>query len=446
MDAVLLARLQFAITIGFHFIFAPLTIGLSWLILWVMTRYVRTGEERYKRMARFWVSIFALSFAVGVATGITMEFQFGTNWANYSRLVGGIFGPPLAAETITSFFLESVFVGLLIFGWDRVSRNIMWFASLMVAVGSTLSAFWILVANSWMQTPAGYQMVGNRAVLTDFWAAVFNPSTIPRVLHTVDGALMTGAFFMLGISALLLLKRRSEESARICLTLALVVAFATSVIQILFGHIHAIQVTYTQPAKLAAIEGLFETQRHAPLLIFGIPDAKRETTHFAIRVPGMLSFIATGRTDSEIRGLKSFPKDQWPPLVLTFLPFHLMFLIGLFLPAFAAAGVILLWMRRLYNNRFFLFCCWAIIPLPFLANELGWMTAEVGRQPWIVYQQFRTSASISVSVPAEQVLASMVLLSVVYALLFVIWYQFVQRAVGRGMDGMETLPAPETTK
>ncbi len=328
MDPVLLSRLQFAITIGFHFIFAPLTIGLGWLIFWMMTRYWRSGEERFRHMARFWLNIFALSFAVGVATGITMEFQFGTNWAAYSRFVGDIFGAPLAAETISSFFLESFFLGLLLFGWDRVSRNVHWFSALMVAVGATLSAFWILIANSWMQTPAGYRLnpLTHRAELTNFWAAMFNPSTLPRVLHTVDGAIMTGAFFMLGISAWLLLKKRSVDAARYSFRLALIVAFISSLAQLGTGHYHAIQVTFTQPEKLASIEGLFTTQRYAPLLLFGIPDAREEKTHFAVRIPGLLSFLATGRFDSEIKGLKAFPKQDWPPLLLTFAPFHLMVL------------------------------------------------------------------------------------------------------------------------
>ncbi len=436
MDAVLLSRLQFAITIGFHFIFAPLTIGLSWLILWIMTRYRQSGEERYRRMARFWLSIFGLSFVVGVATGIPMEFQFGTNWANYSRYVGDIFGAPLAAETITSFFLESFFLGLLFFGWDRVSRNVHWFSALMVAVGSTLSAFWILVANSWMQTPAGYHLnpLTHHAELLNFWAALFNPSTLPRVLHTVVGAIMTGAFFMLGISAWLLQKKRNEELARTSFTLALLVAFIFSVAQLFTGHYSAIKVTFTQPEKLAAIEGLFTTQRYAPLLLFGIPDARRETTHFAVRIPGLLSLLATGRLDSEIKGLKAFAKADWPPLLLTFAPFHLMFLIGLFLILFSGIGVLLLWRKRLERYPRYLTLAWLVIPLPFLANELGWMTTEIGRQPWIVYHLYRTRDAISVTVPARHIFASLVMFTGVYAILFILWLLFLRQKIRQGME------------
>ncbi len=435
MDAVLLSRLQFAITIGFHFIFAPLTIGLSWLVLWMMTRYWRSGEEQYRRMAQFWLKIFSLSFVVGVATGIPMEFQFGTNWANYSRYVGDIFGAPLAAETISSFFLESFFLGVLLFGGDRLSRGAHWFSALMVAVGSTLSAFWILVANSWMQTPAGYRLnpVTHHAELANFWAALFNPSVLPRVLHTVDGAIMTGAFFMLGLSAWLLLKKRGGDSARSSFKLALMVAFISSVLQLFTGHYHAVQVTFTQPEKLAAIEGLFTTQRYAPLLLFGIPDARSESTHFALRVPGGLSLLATGRMDSEIKGLKSFPRADWPPLLLTFAPFHLMFLIGLFLIAFSGLGVLLLWLKRLERYPLFLYGAWLSIPLPFLANELGWITAEVGRQPWIVYHLFRTRDAISVTVPVMQIIASLTMFTIVYGLLFLLWLFFLRRTMRLGM-------------
>ena len=272
MDPVLLSRIQFALTVGFHFIFPPLTIGLAWLIVWFMTKYKNTGDDFYRSLSRFWIKLFTVSFAIGVATGITMEFQFGTNWAEYSRFVGDIFGAPLAAEGIFAFFLESSFMGVLLFGWNRLSRKTLWFASLMVAVGSTLSAFWIIVANSWMQTPTGFHIVAGRAELTNFWLAVFNPSTIPRYLHTVCASLITGAFFMLGVSAWYLLKKRHLNFAKSSLKAALVIAFISSIFQLGIGHAHAIQVAFTQPEKLAAIEGIFDTQTRAPALVFGIPN------------------------------------------------------------------------------------------------------------------------------------------------------------------------------
>ncbi|MBT3223645.1 MAG: cytochrome ubiquinol oxidase subunit I, partial [Proteobacteria bacterium] len=291
MDPTLLARVQFALTICFHYIFPLITIGMAWLNVWMLTRYLFGGDEMYRQMARFWIKVFAVTFAVGVATGITMEFQFGTNWAVYSRMVGDIFGAPLAAEGIFAFFLESSFLGVLLFGERKVSKRVYWFSALMVAVGSTMSAFWIVVANSWQQTPAGFAepIVNGRAELVDFWAAVFNPSTVPRFLHVVDGALVTGAFFVLGLSAWFLLRQRHVDFALRSARMALIMAFVTSLVQVGLGHFHAVQVAETQPIKLAAMEGIWETQTNAPLLIFGIPNVSEERTDFKIEMPGMLS-------------------------------------------------------------------------------------------------------------------------------------------------------------
>lgn len=443
MDAVLLSRIQFAVTIGFHFIFAPLTIGLSWFVVWLMARYWRTGDPEDRATARFWVNLFAISFAVGVPTGLAMEFQFGTNWASYSRYVGGIFGPPLAAEVLSAFFIESIFLAVVLLGWDRVSRRAQWFASFMVAVGATLSAFWILSANSWMQTPAGYVMQQGIPVLRDFGAAIINYSTIPRVLHTVNAALMTGAFFVLGINAWFLLKRRHEAIARRMLLVALWVGFITSLAQLGFGHYHAYQVAATQPAKLAAFEGQFTTQAHAPLTIFGLMNERRQRLDYAIRIPGLLSFLTSFTLTSTVPGLDRVPRDEWPPLALTFYPFHLMFYIGMFLIAFPLLGLLLAWRRRLYTWRLFLIAAVVVIPLPFLANELGWMTAEIGRQPWIVYQVLRTSAGASTNVSASAVGFTLGVFSVIYLLAAAVWVLAVRRELQRGPGAIEAIPAEE---
>jgi len=435
MDAVLPARVLFAVTVGFHFIFPPLTIGMAWLMVWFYGRYNKTRDETYARLARFWTRLFAISFAVGVATGIVMEFQFGTNWADYSRYVGDIFGAPLAAEGIFAFFLESTFVGALLFGFNRLSPRALWFASLMVALGATLSAFWIIVANSWMQTPAGYHLVGGRAELTDFWAAVFNPSTVPRYLHTVVACMITGSFFVMGVSAWYLRKGVHLEIARRSLKASLVVGFVFSVLQLPLGHYHAVQVTHTQPEKLAAFEGLFETQRGAPLLLFGIPDAQARTVHAAIRVPGLLSFLTSGDFDAEVQGLNDFPREEWPPLLLTFTSFHLMFVLGMFFIGLTALGMFLLWRNKLFGNRLFLGLAMVSIPLPFVANELGWIAAEVGRQPWIVYRLVKTADAISRAVPGEQVLFSLVLFSVIYLLLGALWLFLLRRRIVEGPPG-----------
>ncbi len=440
MDAVYLSRVQFALTVGFHFIFPPLTIGLAWLIVWVMTRYWQTGDDFFRRMARFWIKLFVASFAIGVATGITMEFQFGMNWSKYSRFVGDIFGAPLAAEGILAFFLESVFLGVLLFGWGRLSRGKLWFASLMVAVGSTLSAFWIIVANSWQQTPAGFVERNGRAELTDFWAAVFNDSTVPRYLHTVDACLMTGSMFMLGVSAWYLLRRRHVRFARESLRVSLIVAFASSLVQLPLGHYHGGQVARTQPAKLAAMEGIFKTQTHAPSLVFGVLDRKAEVVRYKIGIPGMLSWLAFGDVDAEVQGMEAFDPNDRPPLPYTFYTFRAMVGLGFWCIALTGVGLLLLWRKRAYDNRLFLRCALWSIPLPFIANQVGWFSAEVGRQPWAVYGVLRTSEAVSPTVPAAQILLSIIVFTAVYSLLLALWLFLLGREI---KHGPETAPEGE---
>jgi len=434
LDAVLLSRIQFAITIGFHFLFPPLTIGLAWIIVYMMARRLRSGGELYDAMARFWVKVFAISFVVGVASGITMEFQFGTNWAEYSRFVGDIFGAPLAAEAVIAFFLESTFLGVLLLGWNRVSPKAHFFSAVMVAVGSTISAFWILVANSWQQTPAGYHLVNGRAELTSFYQAVFNPSTLPRFAHTMCAAFITGAFFVMGISALYLLRRRHAGFARESLKIALVVAFASSLIELPLGHIHGVQVAHTQPAKLAAIEGLFTTQKCAPAVVFCLIREDPPQLIYPIQLKGALSWFVYGDTRREVKGLDAFPRDEWPPVALTFYSFHFMVILGMYFIGLTGLGVFLWWRRKLFENRWYLWLAVLSIPLPFLANELGWITAEVGRQPWIVYGLLKTRDAISITVPATQILITIFLFSAIYVLLFIAWMMVLKRQLGRGPD------------
>ncbi len=442
MDPVFLSRVQFGLTAGFHFLFPPLTIGLSWLIVYLMTRWLRTDDDFYRRTARFWIKLFTLTFAIGVATGITMEFQFGTNWSNYSRYVGDIFGAPLAAEGVFSFFLESTFLGVLIFGWNRLSKKAMWFASLMVAVGATLSAFWIIVANSWQQTPAGYVIRNGRAELTDFWAAVWNPSTVPRYLHTIDACLMTGAFFMVGISAWFLLKRQHVEFAKVSLRIGLIVAFVSSVAQLPLGHYHGAQVAQTQPAKLAAMEGIFKTQTYAPSLVFGILDKDAEVVRAKVAIPGLLSWLAHGRFDAEVKGIDAFKPEDRPPMPYTFYTFRLMVLFGLWAVGLSAVGLVLMRGGRVYTNSVFLKAALWTIPLPFLSSQLGWFSAEVGRQPWAVQGLLRTSDAASPTVPAGQILASIILFTLVYSLLFALWIYLLRREV---LHGPETEEATHAT-
>jgi cytochrome d ubiquinol oxidase subunit I len=459
MDAILLARIKFALTIGFHFLFPPLTIGLAWLLVWLLWKHWRTGQEWYGRAARFWLRLFALTFALGVATGVTMEFQFGTNWSLYSRFVGDVFGSPLAAEGIFSFFLESTFVGVLLAGWGRLSRRTMWFASLMVAGGATLSALWIVIANSWMQTPAGFRIaeaagaMGRRAVLTDFWAAALNPSTLPRYFHVIFASLVTGAFAVMGISAWYLLKRRHTDFAHRTLRLAVVAALLASLGQLAMGHWHGVQVGRTQPAKLAAYEGLFETEAGAPMIILGIPDVEKATNHYVVQIPKLLSALVTADPEHPTRfdinatvpGLKAFPRDLWPPITLTFYPFHVMSALGTW---FILLGLWGAWLRRrgrLPDSKWFLRAAVCSVPLPFLANELGWIAAEVGRQPWIVYGVLRTdqAATPASVVPAGHILGVTIGLGLLYTFLLAVYLYAAGRIIRTG-PGDEPLAAAAT--
>ena len=437
MDAVWLARLQFALTVGFHYLFPPLSIGLAWMIFGYQTRFLKTGEAVYRQLALFWTRLFAITFAVGVATGITMEFQFGTNWAAYSRFVGDIFGAPLAAEGVFAFFLESSFLGILLYGEKRVSRKVYWLSSLLVAVGATLSAFWIVVANSWQQTPAGYHLLNGRAELTGFWAAVFNPSTLPRYLHVITGALVVGTFFIVGVSALMLLKKKHAAFAERSLKSALIPFFLAAMLVMGAGHMHAVQVAETQPAKLAAFEGLWETRTGAPLLLFGVPNAATETTDWAVGVPNFLSLMVGLSKETRVQGLKDFSKELRPPLLPTFFSFHLMVYLGGWFALLGTFGLFLWWRGKVARNRLFLTAAALTLPLPFIANELGWMAAEIGRQPWVVYNLMLTKDAVSAVVPAGQILASIVLFSLIYALLFGVWLYLLGRAIDQGPQPLE---------
>ncbi len=435
LDPVLLARIQFAMTVGFHFIFPPISIGLAWLLVGVEWKAWRSGDKAWESMGRFFGKLLAITFAVGVATGITMEFQFGTNWAEYSKFVGDIFGAPLAAEAIFSFFLESTFLGLYLFGRNRVSKGLHWFSILMVAVGATLSAFWILMANSWQQTPAGYVFneATGRAELTDFWAAVFNPSTVIRFLHVMDAALITGCFFMAGIAACTLLRNRANPVARKALRMAVIAALVVSVLELFpFGDHHARQVAETQPEKLAAFEGLYHGGTRVPITVFGIP-TKRGLVG-AIQIPGLLSLLVGGDVNAYVRGIDEFPPADRPPQFLPFVGFHLMVGLGMLFIGMSALGVLLLILGRLYDIKLFLWGLVLMIPLPVIACQLGWIAAEVGRQPWIVYHVMRTADAASVSVSAGEILFSLIMFGVIYLLLGALYVYLVAREAWRGPE------------
>jgi cytochrome bd ubiquinol oxidase subunit I len=435
MDAVLLARLQFAVTIGFHFLFPPISIGLAWLV--VIAEYLgwRRNDPVWVSAGKFFGKLLAITFAVGVATGIVMEFQFGTNWSVYSRFVGDIFGAPLAAEGVFAFFLESGFLGLYLLGRNKVSKGVHWFSILMVAFGATISAFWIIVANSWQQTPAGFTLNAqtHRAELQSFMGAVFNPSTMVRYVHTVLAALVTGSFFMAGVSAYLLLRGRTREHAGRTLKLSLVVGLIASIL-VAFpsGHEHAKQVAHTQPEKFAAMEGLYTTAKSAPLVMFALPDSPPPQLKAKIEIPKLLSWMAFGDVEAEVQGLDRFPASDIPPLWLTFVSFHNMVALGGLFVLMMMLGILLWWRRKLLDARRYLKLLFLISPLPLFACQFGWVAAEVGRQPWIVYKLLRTADAVSVTVPAAQVLFSLVLFSLIYTLLLGLYLFLLLREMKHG--------------
>ncbi len=456
MDVEALSRFQFAFTAAFHYLYPPLSIGLGVVLVMMEAAWLRTRNPLYHDMARFWTRVFGLIFGLGVATGIVLEFEFGTNWATYSRFVGDIFGSALAAEGVFAFFLESGFLAILLFGWDKVGPRLHFLATCMVALGAHFSAVWIIVANSWQQTPAGSHLeIGGlpaaagraleaadlgraRMVIDDFWEVVFNPSSMDRLGHTLVGAWLAGAFMVLSVSAFYLLRRRHLAFAAASLRFGLALALAGSLLALATGHGSAAGVAVNQPSKLAAMEGCWNTGPRAPLHLCGWVDAARERT-LGPAVPGGLSLLAGNSPDHVVTGLKDIPPDLRPPLQPTFQCFHLMVASGMLLLGFSLWGGWLWWTGRLADTarpatRAFLRLAVPAVLLPQLANQAGWFTAEIGRQPWIVWGHLRTSDGLSAAVRSHQVLSSLVGFGLVYLLLFVLFLFLLNRKIQHGPD------------
>ena len=415
MDVLMLSRLQFAMATMFHFIFVPLTLGLSILVAIMETKYVRTGDETYKRMTKFWGKLFVINFVLGVVTGITLEFQFGTNWSRYSEYVGDIFGSLLAIEATTSFFLESTFLGAWIFGWNILSPKMHAACIWLVAIASNLSAAWILLANAFMQNPVGYVLKNGRAELDNFFQVLLNPFGWQQYVHTLSGAFTLAGFFLMGVSAYHLLKKQNIDFFTRSFKMGMVFALVFSALVALQGHHHAQEVGRIQPAKLAAMESLWETQESAPMYLLVVPDEKNEKNAIELfGIPGGLSFLAHGSFTTPVQGLKDWPADERPPVMLTFLSFRAMVGIGTLLP------ILCIWafLRRnkLTETPRLLKAMLFAIPLPYLAIEAGWVVAEVGRQPWIVYGLMKTADAVS-PIVTSQVAFSLVALTLLYALL-----------------------------
>ncbi len=436
MDVEILARIQFAFTVAFHYIYPPLSIGIGLLMVIFEGQFIRTKKKEYEILARFWTKIFALTFGIGVATGIVMEFEFGTNWATYSRYVGDVFGSALAAEGIFAFALESGFLGILLFGWNRVKPVVHFIATLGVFLGSMFSAVWIVVANSWMQTPAGYHIVGEglqaRAEITDFWAMVFNPSSIDRLTHVWLGAILSGAFLVMSVHAYYLIKGRYVKISKQAFKIALVVATIFSLGQLATGHKSADGVAKNQPAKLAALEGHFASNDPADMYLFGWVDKEKQKV-IGFRIPGGLSFLLEYDFNAPVKGLNAFPKEDQPSQVNAIFQFyHLMVAIGIGMILLTLLGSYLWWRNKLFHSKWVLWLFVFAALLPQIANQAGWFAAEMGRQPWVVYGLLRTSESFSQAVSANQIVTSLILFFLIYSLLFTLFVYMLNKKIKHG--------------
>ncbi len=453
MDALFLARLQFALTSVFHFFFVPLTLGLSIFVAIMETAYVKTGNEMYKRLTKFWGNIFLINFAVGVVTGIVMEFQFGLNWSEYSRFVGDIFGVPLAIEALLAFFLESTFLGIWVFGWEKLPKKLHAATIWIVAIASNLSALWILVANSFMQSPVGYRMAedGSRAEMTDFWALLFNPHVWVQFPHVVAGGLTTGAFLVIAISLYHIVRNNGDtEPFRKSLKYGSIYAFVGTVLVTLAGHTQMQNILETQPMKVAAAEALWESENPASFSLFTVGNEAELRDVFSIRVPGMLSFLAYNKFEGEVKGIKELqaeyeetygPGNYIPPIAISYWSFRLMVGAGTLMLLTAALALFYV-LRDRYEfpawTSTLLF--WSFL-LPYLANSTGWILAEMGRQPWIVFGLLRTEDAVSPAsvVSSAEVMFSMTVFVLIYALLTVVDIFLIKKAAIAGIEPAEPI-------
>ncbi len=436
MDVLSLSRLQFAVTAAFHFLFVPLTLGLSLLVAFMETRYLRTGDTMYLKMTKFWGKLFLINFVLGVVTGITLEFQFGMNWAEYSRYVGDVFGAPLAIEATAAFFLESTFIGLWVFGWNRVSKKVHVMSIWVVAIAANLSALWILLANGWMQRPVGYILRNGRAEMVDFGALVGNRFGWVSFAHTVLSGYVLAAFFAMGVSAYHLLRKNEVPLFSSSFRTAAAFGLVSAVLVAASGDLSAVQVAKYQPAKLAAMESFWETRSGAPFTLFVWPDSRNEKNFFEfLPIPGALSLMAFHRSDAEVKGLTAFPRDERPPVLPVFLSFRLMVGLGILMILLA----LIAWWKgvrgRLEKSPGYLKVMLLAIPLPYVAVQVGWLVTEIGRQPWVVYGLMKTSAGVSASLHPAQVVTSLIGFALVYGLLAVVDVYLLVKYTKRGPDG-----------
>jgi cytochrome d ubiquinol oxidase subunit I len=445
--AVFAARWHFAFTIMFHYLFPILTMGLGVLIAVMKTLQLTRHEDRYGTAARFWAKIFAITFAMGVVTGIPMEFQFGTNWAEFSHVAGGVVGQTLFMEGVFAFFAESSFLGLFLFGEKRLSARMHWVASLMVAGGAILSAYFITITDAWMQHPVGHVIAGDgRAQLVSLWALLTNPYGLWQYLHVINGAIVAGAFVVAGIGAYYMLLNRHAEFARTCIGIGVICGAIFSCTQLMpTGNRNAENVSRYQPVKTAAMEGLFETQAGAPIAIIGMPDTERQILLDPIYVHKALSFLIYGNFEAKVMGLNDVSRDLWPPVEIVYYAYHIMVGLGTFFIAIMLLALFLLWKRKLYASRPALWLLMLATPFPYIANQAGWVVTEVGRQPWVIYGLMRTSQGISQNVSAGETVFTLLGFMGLYALLGLLYLFLFIRIVERGPDEAKKHdPAPST--
>jgi cytochrome d ubiquinol oxidase subunit I len=434
LDPTLLARIQFAFTISFHIIFPAFTIGLaSWLAV-LEWRWLKTGNQIYADVYRMWVKIFAVTFGMGVVSGVVMSFQFGTNWSIFSDTGGNILGPLLGYEVLTAFFLEASFLGIMLFGWNRVSPKMHFAATVIVAAGTLISAFWILSANSWMQTPQGIRLGQDGLLYPTGWLQViFNPSFPYRFVHMITAAYLTTAFTVAGIGAYYLWRQRHVQHARVMFGMAMIMAIFVAPMQLVLGDLHGLNTYRYQTGKVSAMEGLWETQRGAPLVLFGWPDQEEETTKYAIEIPKLSSLILTHDLDGEVKGLKEWPKDERPPVAWVFSTFRIMVGLGMLMIATGVIAIVLYLKKRLFDTRWFQYWCMALTPAGFIAVLAGWFVTEVGRQPWIVYGLLRTKDATS-PVIGTSIAISLAAFIIVYVFVFGAGSYYILKLIGKGPE------------
>ncbi|TWA92849.1 cytochrome bd-I ubiquinol oxidase subunit 1 apoprotein [Azospirillum brasilense] len=418
LDPLLLSRIQFAFVISFHILFPSFTVGLACWIAVLEARWLMTGKALYRSLSEFWTRIFAISFGMGVVSGIVMTYQFGTNWSRWSDIVGNVLGPLIQYEVVTAFFLEAAFLGILLFGRDRVPRGVHFLAAVLVAAGTVLSSFWILSANSWMHTPAGAELRDGRFFVTDWWAVVFNPSFPYRLAHMLTAMFLTTGFVVAGISAFYLLRNRFLEHARVGLSMSLALITVLAPLQIFLGDLHGLNTLEHQPAKIAAMEGHWEGGARAPLILFAIPDNEAEANHAEIAIPALSSLILTHEWDGVVPGLKSFPVEDRPNPEILFWTFRIMVAIGMVMLTVALIHLVQRVRGKLYSPNWFHKLLVGCMPLGFIAILAGWFTTEIGRQPWVVYGMIRTADAVTPALTGGAVLTSLIVFMVVYAIIY----------------------------